>query len=129
LSSILTDYLKKTGSLPLILSQKKRIMKRILKIMTAQKLTLEQLLDLIDLEDYRGIIDKNAFLKVSLEKGIPRVVSDIRGALRLVVDRLDNGFSVTQYPTELANESIGEVYSISGAQNHTDEYADLDIAA
>lgn len=78
--------------------------------MRSEKLTFDQLLDLIVLEDYRGIIDKNAFLQVALEKGIPRVVSDIRGAVRLAVTRAGEEFEVTQYPTELSKESIGEIY-------------------
>lgn len=72
-------------------------------------MTLDQLLDLIELEDYRGIINKNDFLKVALERGIPRVVSDIRGAVRLAVNRAGDDFEVTQYPTELANESVNEI--------------------
>jgi len=89
--------------------------------MASKKLTFPELLDLIDLEDYRGIIDKDAFLRVTMEKGIPKMVSDIRGALRLAVDRIDDGFAVTQYDTELANESIGEIYSTSSVN--------IDIAA
>ena len=77
--------------------------------MSPKNLSLLELMDLIELEDYRGIIDKNAFLETTLKEGIPRVVSDIRGALRLAVEREGEGFSVIQYPTELANESLGEV--------------------
>lgn len=93
--------------------------------MSSQKLSFTELLDLIELEGYRGIIDKDAFLKVALEKGIPRLVSDIRGALRLAVEREGDGFAVTQYPTELANETIGEVYSASGA--HYDAHYDMAV--
>lgn len=77
--------------------------------MSAKTLSLSQLLDLIELEDYRGIISKEAFLKTAMEKGIPRVVSDVRGAVRLAVEREGEGFSVTQYPTDAANESLGEI--------------------
>jgi hypothetical protein len=77
--------------------------------MSQQNLSLEQLLDLIELEDYRGIISKDAVLAAVMTKGMPRVINDIRGAVRLAVEREGDGFSVTQYPTDLANESIGEV--------------------
>lgn len=79
--------------------------------MSQQNLTLEQLLDLIELEDYRGIISKDALLEIVKTKGaLPRFVEDIRGAVRLAVEREGDGFAVTQYPTELSNETIGEIH-------------------
>ncbi|MDH5596964.1 MAG: hypothetical protein OEY44_02575 [Candidatus Peregrinibacteria bacterium] len=77
--------------------------------MTPKKLTLLELLDLIDLEDYRGIIEKNELLRLMLEQGVPRVVADARGDIRLTIDRLGEDFSVTQHPTALARESINQV--------------------
>lgn len=78
--------------------------------MTAQKLTLIQLLDLIDLEDYRGIINKKGLLS-HIKKGVmPKVINDIRGAVRLTVERDGDSFSVIQYPTKLANETLCAVY-------------------
>jgi len=78
--------------------------------MKPQTLSLLELLDLIELEDYRGIIDKKDVLAAVVKKGMPRVISDIRGAVRLAVERDGEGFSVTQYSTELAEETIGEIY-------------------
>jgi len=61
------------------------------------------------LEDNRGIIKKADVLAAVMSSGMPRLINDVRGALRLTVEREGDGFSVTKYPTDLANESIGEV--------------------
>ena len=90
--------------------------------MNPKTLSLDELLDLIELEDHRGIISKDDFLKTALEKGIPKLISDIRGAVRLAVEREGDGFSVTQFPTELANETIGEVYPISVKRKNNERY-------
>ena len=79
--------------------------------MSPKTLSLSQLLDLIELEDYRGIISKDEVLKTVKTKGVlPTIINDIRGAVRLAVERDGTDFSVTQYPTEVSNESIGEIY-------------------
>jgi len=78
--------------------------------MKVQKLSLEELLDLIDREAYRGIINKDKIMKFALNQGIPKLISDTRGELRLAVERIGNLFEVIQYPTELATETIGEIY-------------------
>lgn len=78
--------------------------------MSQKTLSLAQLLDLIELEDYRGIIDKKEVLAACKKKGMPRLISDTRGALRLAIEREGEDFSVTQYPTALADETIGEIY-------------------
>lgn len=78
--------------------------------MTSKKLTLLQLLDLIDLEAYRGIISKKGFI-AHVKKGVmPRVINDIRGAVRLTVERDGDKFAVVQYPTKHANKTLCEVY-------------------
>ncbi len=86
--------------------------------MSQKTLSLQELLDLIELEDYRGIISKADVLAAVKTKGMPRLVSDIRGALRLAIERDGEGFSVTQYPTELANETIGAIYPVAANQNN-----------
>ncbi|MBN2307236.1 hypothetical protein JXD20_04585 [Candidatus Peregrinibacteria bacterium] len=92
--------------------------------MSQQNLTLLQLLDLIELEDFRGIIDKNAILETVLTKGaLPTIVEDIRGAVRLAVQRNGDGFAVTQYPTDLALESVGEIYSAAKPANNNNKLA------
>ena len=78
--------------------------------MSQKTLSLTELLDLIEMEDYRGIISKADVLAAVKKKGMPRLISDVRGALRLAIEREGEGFSVTQYPTELANQTIGEIY-------------------
>lgn len=78
--------------------------------MSQKNLTLLQLLDLIELEDFRGIINKDEVLATVMQKGMPKVISDIRGAVRLAVERNGEDFFVTQYSTDLAKESLGEIY-------------------
>jgi len=78
--------------------------------MTTKNLSLIQLLDLIDLEDYRGIIDKKSLI-IHIKKGVmPRVINDIRGSVRLTVERDGDEFTVIQYPTKLANQTLCAVY-------------------
>lgn len=78
--------------------------------MTSKKLTLIELLNLIELEHYRGIINKRSFI-THVKKGLmPKVINDIRGALRLTVERDGEHFAVVQYSTPLAMETVGEVY-------------------
>lgn len=86
--------------------------------MSQQTLSLTELLDLIELEDHRGIISKKDVLAAVRKKGMPRLISDVRGALRLAIERVGDGFSVTQYPTELADETIGEIYPVAANQNN-----------
>lgn len=72
-----------------------------------------ELLDLIESEGNRGIISKEAVVETMLTQGIPRLINDIRGALRLTVDRDGASYSVTQHPTALAMETIGEIYPVA----------------
>ena len=82
--------------------------------MSQKNLSFTQLLDLIEMEFNRGIIDKDEFLRVFKESGaIPKMINDTRGALRLAIAREGDAFSVTTHPTDLANESIGEIYPIA----------------
>ena len=79
--------------------------------MSQRNLTLLQLLDLIEMEAFRGIINKDAILELVKTKGaLPSIVEDLRGAVRLTVARDGDGFAVTQHPTDLANENLGEIY-------------------
>ena len=82
--------------------------------MRQKNLSLDELLKLIESDFNRKIIDKDKFLRVFQENGaIPKMISDMRGALRLAIEREGDGFSVTKYSTPLANESIGEIYPIA----------------
>lgn len=78
--------------------------------MSQKILSLSELIDLIVLEDNRGIISKANVLEAVKKNGMPRLISDVRGSLRLAIEREGDSFAVTQYPTALANETIGEVY-------------------
>lgn len=78
--------------------------------MTSKKLTLIELLDLIDLEAYRGIIDKDGFIEYVRKGFMPTMINDMRGALRLTVQRDGEDFNVIQHATPLARETVGQVY-------------------
>jgi hypothetical protein len=86
--------------------------------MSQKTLSLAELLDLIELEDNRGIISKKEVLAAVVKRGMPRLISDVRGSLRLAIERDGEGFSVTQYPTELANETIGAIYPVATNQDN-----------
>lgn len=87
--------------------------------MSHQTLSFEDLLTLIELDDFRGIIDKNDVLEVVIKHGaLPRFVNDVRGALRMAIEREGDSFSVIQYPTKLAKESINEIYPIATNDNN-----------
>lgn len=87
--------------------------------MSERKLSFQDLLTLIELDDNRGIINKDDVLDVVLEHGaLPKFITDIRGALRMAIEREGDFFSVIQYPTELANESINEIYPIAANNNN-----------
>jgi hypothetical protein len=78
--------------------------------MEPRTLTLEQLLRLIEIDAFRGIIDIEEFLAKVVKYGIPKEISDIRGAVRMTLERTGKNFAVIQYPTELSNEMINEIY-------------------
>ncbi len=79
-----------------------------------------EFLDLIEREGNRGIISKESVIEAMMTKGIPRLINDIRGALRLTVDKNGANFSVTQHHTELAAESIGAIYPTAIPANDND---------
>jgi len=78
--------------------------------MATQTLSLLEFADLLHLEAERGIINGGAFMQMVMNNKLPRIIHDIRGAVRLAVERSQNGFMVTQYPTALAQEKIAEIY-------------------
>lgn len=92
--------------------------------MHQENLSLIQFLKMIESDFNRGIIDKDAFLKVFQESGsIPKMISDIRGDLRLAVEREGAGFSVTKYQTDAANETIGAIYPVGNNKPANDNGA------
>ena len=72
--------------------------------MSTQDLTIEQFADLLNSESRRGVIDGNAIMKLIEKNRLPRVIYDIRGAVRLMIEEGFNGLFVTKYPTALATE-------------------------
>lgn len=80
--------------------------------MTTQNYTLSQFLDLVQMDDFRGIVNGGALMQTIVTYGVPRLVHDIRGAVRMSVERSENGedFEVTQYITPLTQETLLEVY-------------------
>ncbi len=78
--------------------------------MTHKKLTLLELLDLIEMEDYRGIINKHGFVSHVKNGIMPKIIRDIRGNHRLTIDRDGDIFAVIQHDTELARETVGAIY-------------------
>ena len=78
--------------------------------MATQTLSLLEFADLLSLEAKRGIISGGALIQMITDNKLPRIIHDIRGAVRLAVERSRDGFTVTQYPTALAQEKIAEIY-------------------
>ena len=76
--------------------------------MSTKTLTFAQFAELMQLEASRGIINRNTFLQMITHNKLPRIIHDIRGAVRITVDRAEEGLEVTQYMTELAKEKICE---------------------
>ncbi len=103
--------------------------------MSQKVLSFTELLDLIELDVQRKIIDGLDFVNTIKTKGMPRVIHDTRGALRLAVERDGEDYSVTQYSTELARESVNGIYPIANVGLTDMEAAndngriDLDLAA
>ncbi len=96
--------------------------------MSQKTLSFTQLLDLIESDVQRKIIDGLDFVNTIKTKGMPRVIHDTRGALRLAVERNGEDYSVTQYSTELARESIGEIYPMGNIEPANDNDR-IDLAA
>ena len=74
--------------------------------MQTHTLTIEEFADLLLLEAQRGIIDIEVLMGLVEQNKLPRSVRDIRGAVRLTVDRAAEGLEVTEYLTDLAEEKI-----------------------
>ena len=77
--------------------------------MKTHTLSIEELAELLFLEAKRGIIDEEALLHLIQANKIPKTVLDIRGAVRLTVDRDEKGLQVTEYLTDLAEEKILDI--------------------
>jgi len=80
--------------------------------MTTQDYTLAQFLDLVQIDDFRGIVNGGDLMKTIANHGIPHLIHDIRGAVRMSVERSKNGkyFCVTQYVTPLTEETFLEIH-------------------
>jgi len=78
--------------------------------MNTQNLTFAQFADLLSLETERGIINGGAVMQMIMDNKLPKIIHDIRGAVRLSIEREGEGLAVTEHLTELAKEMIGEIY-------------------
>ncbi len=73
--------------------------------MVTQDYTLAQFADLLRTENQRGIINGPDLFAVLLSKGIPKIIRDVRGAVRMNVERSAQGVRVTRYATPVAQAS------------------------
>jgi hypothetical protein len=78
--------------------------------MPTQNLTFTEFADLLITEAERGIISKEGMQRLLEENKLPKIIRDIRGAIRLMVERTGDCLAVTEYATALSNEKIGEIY-------------------
>ena len=74
--------------------------------MITQNLTFPKFLDLLDTEAERGIINMHPLLDIMLGKGIPKIIVDVRGDVRLAIERSGDDYEVTTYMTDLVKEKI-----------------------
>lgn len=84
--------------------------------MTTENLTFPKFLDLLEIEAQRGIINMHSLLDLMLGKGIPKIIVDVRGDVRLAIERSGDDFEVTKYMTDLAKEKIQNERSPLGLQ-------------
>ena len=79
--------------------------------MTTKTLSIIELADLFSRESRRGIINGEEFLIHLINNKIPRTVNDIRGDVRMAIERAADGenFEVTKHMTPLAEEKLSEV--------------------
>ncbi len=79
-------------------------------MMSTATLSFEQFADLIKSESKRGIINGGAFMMMIMDNKMPKIIKDIRGAVRLSIERSGCNLEVTRYATDLAMEKVGEIY-------------------
>ncbi len=91
--------------------------------MNQKSLTFEEFADLLHLEAARGIINKDELLNMIMQNKLPKEIRDVRGALRLALEREGNLINVTKFPTELSLESINEISPQAANNNDTKEAA------
>lgn len=73
--------------------------------MAKQKLTWDQFADLLNREVERGIIDGSSLLSSIMRNLLPPQITDVRGKVRLVVERDGEDVAVTTYMTDVAKEA------------------------
>lgn len=78
--------------------------------MSTQNLSFAQFADLLQLEAQRGIVNGGAVMQMIMDGKMPKIIHDIRGAVRLSIEREGNGLMVTEYATDLSKELVGEIY-------------------
>lgn len=78
--------------------------------MQTQNLTFAQFADLLSMEAQRGIISGGALIQLISQNKLPKIIYDIRGAVRLTVEREGDSLAVTEHVTDLSKKMIGEIY-------------------
>lgn len=78
--------------------------------MNTKNLTLTEFADLLKLETQRGIINGEDIIKMIINHRMPKIIHDIRGAVRLSIEKTGELIEVTEHSTELSLETIGEIY-------------------
>ena len=75
--------------------------------MNTQIYTLEEFADLLKSETARRIINgKKVIRTIAKDGGIPKIIRDIRGAVRMQIEREGDQLSVTKYTTKLVEEHL-----------------------
>ena len=76
--------------------------------MITQNLTLPQFADLLSIEAERGIINGKTLLDLIKGNRLPKIIYDIRGEVRVAIERSGDGLAVTEYLTDLVKEKINK---------------------
>lgn len=72
-----------------------------------QHYSIEEFADLLKLETQLGILDGMGLMQLMARfGGLPKEIRDVRGALRLALARVGDGFDVTTYSTDLSRENL-----------------------
>lgn len=78
--------------------------------MSTQNLSFQEFAALLQLESQRGIVNGGAVMQMIMDGKMPKIICDIRGAVRLSIEREGSGLTVTEYVTDLSKELVGEIY-------------------
>ncbi|MBN2087133.1 hypothetical protein JW758_02180 [Candidatus Peregrinibacteria bacterium] len=75
--------------------------------MTTRSYSPEGFADLLSQETQRGIVDGEFYIECLVNDLLPKIITDLRGEMRLSLIKVGNEIQVTQHPTKLSMEQIG----------------------